>query len=123
MGGECCVCSMCALVIGFILDILDRSLLLTQAVMFLKFSTRSMFYSSLTLLILLQTFCTLKEKLTLAICFFFLHLSKTYLSVFEGKGKWKGTFEHMYNVNDSTWPFNFSYPDLFFPKAAPTIGD
>lgn len=55
-----------------------------------------MFYGSLTLLIILQTFCTLKEKLTLAICFFSLHLSKPYQLVFEGKG----TFEHMYNVND-----------------------
>lgn len=28
--------------------------------------------------------------------------------MFEGKGKWKGTFELMYSGNDSTWPLNIS---------------
>lgn len=67
--------------------------------MFLKFSLRSMFYGSLTLLTLLQAFCILKGKLS---NFWYLLFSgRSCLNVrlfivFEGKGKWKGSFQHIY---------------------------
>lgn len=43
--------------------------------MFLKFSPRSVFYGSLTLLTLLQAFCTLKGELIFGICFFLVGLA------------------------------------------------
>lgn len=49
------------------------------------------------------------------------------LPVFEGRAN--GSFEHMHNVNGSTWPLNISYleslspPPPFFFNAVPTIGD